>query len=74
MSSRSRSTPISSSWRSMAARQGILPKARIDEKAPRPCQKVAVEIFQWVSNQWNIQPPKVFADPLRHGCSPSSRF
>lgn len=53
---------------------GVLPKARIDEKAPRPCQKVAVEIFQWVSNQGNIQPPKVFADPLRHGCSPHSRF
>ena len=45
---------------------GVLPETGVDQQAPRARDEIAVQIFQWVPHQGNIQPPEIRCDPFCH--------
>ena len=49
---------------------GLLAEARVDQQAPLSGQQIAVQVFQRVPHQGDVQPPEVLRQSLRHGPLP----
>ena len=45
---------------------GRLPETGVDQQTPLACYEVAVQIFQRISHQRDIQPPQIVCNLLRH--------